>query len=400
MSEISWSRRLRDLFFFMASMVTLVGSFGFYMWRTAPPPQKGGKGKGFRFAVRVEPAKRGNIRESVLLTGDLTPVRQVTLHSEIVGIVLRLGGREGDVIRQGAPVAYLDNTDQRLLVAKQEAMLKQAEAAHERAKALYARDSDQYKRAAQLRKSDSVAESEMIQSRFQREASKAAVAESLAQIALRKAELSAAKRDLGKTIIRAPFTGRLGRLYIERGKMVRPGDPVVDLVDSMGVEIRLFVPPRHIAQVAINQEVSISPVQAPHLTSAATIKRLLPQADASSRNREVIAYLKDPPSAFLPGLPVKARVTFSERKGVLIVRKDALIRLGNDWILFKIKDGLAKQVSVQIVNEEQDRVEVSGDIQPGDPIVTLGNEALFHNAPISLDDPFAPTKPKTASAEN
>ena len=153
--------------------------------------------------------------------------------------------------------------------------------------------------------------------------------------------------------------------------------------------MRLYIPPRYISRVHRDQAVSLALTSSLERPATTQIARLLPSADASSRNREAIAMLVPPPAGFLPGLPVQASIVLSQRKKALLVKKDALIRQGNLWLLFKVVGDKVQRVEVQILNEDRGYVEVSGNLKHGEQIVTIGNESLFHNAPISLDDPFS-----------
>lgn len=387
----SVSQKFADAILFVVSVFVLFGAFAFFQWRSQPAATKTSTGKGFRFPVRVEPASRGEMNEVIVISGDLLARYSTTLHSELNGVIARVGFREGATVRKGETVLQLQRLDQRLVLQKQQALLLQAKASAVRARAILARDRDQFKRVEQLRRSQTVAENEWIQARYQYEASKATHTESEATVALRNAELGIAERDLVRTTIQAPFDGQISRLYVERGKRVRDGDPLLDLVDHKGLEVRLYIPPRYISRVHPGQAVSFgaSSLKQQVITQ---IVRLLPIADANSRNREAIAILAPPPIGFLPGLAVQASIVLGQRKDALLVKKDALIRQGNLWLLFKIVGDKAQRVEVQILNEDRGYVEVSGDIKPGDQVVTVGNESLFHNAPVSLEDPFSPKK--------
>ena len=385
----SASQKFIDAILFAVSVFVLIGAFVFFQWRSQPAATKTSTGKAFRFPVRVEPVSQGTINESIVISGDLLARYSTTLHSELSGVIARVGAREGTTVRKGETVLQLQRLDQMLVLQKQQALLLQAQASVVRARALLARDRDQFKRVEQLRRSQTVAENEWIQARYQYEASKATLSESEATVALRNAEVGIAQRDLVRTTIKAPFDGRIGRLYVEIGKRVRDGDPLLDLIDHKGIEVRLYIPPRYISRVHRDQAVSLALTSSLERPATTQIARLLPSADASSRNREAIAMLVPPPAGFLPGLPVQASIVLSQRKKALLVKKDALIRQGNLWLLFKVVGDKVQRVEVQILNEDRGYVEVSGNLKHGEQIVTIGNESLFHNAPISLDDPFS-----------
>ncbi|MEM1007735.1 MAG: efflux RND transporter periplasmic adaptor subunit [Myxococcota bacterium] len=399
MTEHRQPRRSSDLIFFVLAICSVFAAFAFFSWRNSDSGSKSRKGKGFRFSVRAEKAQLGEIRERLKLSGDLMAKRKVSVHLETEGVVFSLRVREGDFVRKGQMILALRSTDQRLAMQRAKALWEQAKASLQRSQAVLARDRDRFQRSKRLRRTKTISKNELIQARYQFEASRAAVAEAKAQIALRQTELGIARQDLSCTVLRAPFSGRIGRLYVEQGKWLRRGDVAVELVDSSVLEVRIYVPLRHLARVKVGQAIRVLPVfsakKAAHVQ--AKLLRLLPAADATSRNRTAIAELRSPTSGFLPGVPVHVQVTLATRSDALLVRKDALLRQGNRWVLFKVEQGKARSVQVDLLYEERGFAEVSGALKPGEQVVVSGNEALFHNAPVLLSESGTPQEKQKMS---
>ncbi len=59
-----------------------------------------------------------------------------------------------------------------------------------------------------------------------------------------RARLTAAKADLDRTVIRAPFSGRVVKASIEKGQFVQPGVPVITLADDSMLEIQVSIDSR------------------------------------------------------------------------------------------------------------------------------------------------------------
>lgn len=346
------------------------------------PKKKGKKRGGFRFNVRTQPVHKGRMNVSLRLTGEVVPRRTVLVRSEVSSVVRLIRAREGTSLQRGKLMVALQNIDQRLALRKQAALLQAAKASLLVAKATLGRERDLLRRIKQLRRRKMASESAFIQAKYSHAAAKASIAQREADIALRRAELSIAKRELSRTLIRAPFPGTITKLHVELGKWVNKGDPVAEIVGVKRAEARLFVPPRLLAKVKVGMSVSLSVRGAKDTATKAKINRLLPTADANSRNRIAVVELSSPPAAFLPGLPVEARVIIDQRDDSLVVSKDALIRFGGGWVVYKVVGGKAKMVRIKVANEDAGKVQIRGPVAEGDAIVVVGNEALFPNAPV------------------
>lgn len=135
MQQKGLGHRFLDLIFWVVGVSSLVGALYVYRISQWPTPKKTAQGGGFRFNVKTVAARRGTIAESIRLVGDIVPLRQVTLHSEVEGTITKVGAREGQLLKTGGGLVFLQRTDLVLLVKKQEALLQQAKASVQKMKA-------------------------------------------------------------------------------------------------------------------------------------------------------------------------------------------------------------------------------------------------------------------------
>ncbi len=391
----SFGQRMFDLLFWGVGVFALVTAV--YLFRVSQmPKKKGGKRRGgFKFNVKTIAAERGAIAETLRLVGNIEPLKSVTLHSEVEGVVSRVKAREGATVRRGDSIVFLDRTDLVLQLKKHRALIQQAMASERRMLATFRRDKDLWRRASRLFKTQHISEREWIDARFKKEASQAGLAEIKAQVALRKVELNMVLRDMRKSLIRAPFSARIKQLHVERGRMLRKGDAVAEVVSDRGIEVRLLIPPSHISQVNEGMKVwlTVNTTASTESSSSlsgkpnrylAKITRLTAVADPVSRNRQAIIRIKKAPEGFVPGLPVEGNIIVREKNDALVVPKDALIRAGGGWVVFQVNQGKALRVPVQMLAEDGARVEIVGKVSPGAAVVFVGNEALFPFAPVRV----------------
>lgn len=84
------------------------------------------------------------------------------------------------------------------------------------------------------------------------------------------------------------------------------------------------------------------------------------------------------------GSVVRTKIVVREKAGVLIVPEVAIVEKGERRVVFVVKDRVASEVPVEVGIVSEGLAEVKGDLKPGDLVVTLGAEGLYHGAPVEL----------------
>ncbi len=146
----------------------------------------------------------------------LTPFQQTTLSSEIAANISRLPLREGEVFRETQQLIEFDCS---LLNAQ----LNKAEASAEAA-------SQALKVSKRLAELNSISSLEVDQA--------------IARVKETEAEAESMRVNVSKCILKAPYTGRIAKLHVDAFQYVTPGKPLMDIIDTSRLEIRLIVPSR------------------------------------------------------------------------------------------------------------------------------------------------------------
>ena len=146
------------------------------------------------------------------------------------GRIETLSVREGDHVEQRSPLFTLDPDLQLADVAMQEAAVKNAQIAFDRAKEL-------------LR----------TQSGTQRAFDDAEAALRTAQ-----ARLNSAQTRLTRRKMFSPVTGSVQQIYYRAGELVPAGKPIVALLPPANLKVRFFVPEAMLPKLSIGEPVTIS----------------------------------------------------------------------------------------------------------------------------------------------
>ncbi|MEO0605960.1 MAG: efflux RND transporter periplasmic adaptor subunit, partial [Myxococcota bacterium] len=181
--------------------------------------------------------------------------------------------------------------------------------------------------------------------------------------------------------VRAPFDGVVARRHVDPGDRVNPGTPVVDLVSTGSVEVRVDAPLQLARQVEPGQTVELGLV--PPLS--ATVAGVVPALDPVSRT----AVVRVVPTGEAPGLVAGSSVpvAFSiQHEGGLVVPRDAIVVGAVDQRVFKVVESTAQPVTVRPVASSAGQVLVEADdLAAADAVVVRGNERLRPGQPVRVE---------------
>jgi HlyD family secretion protein len=281
---------------------------------------------------------------------------EAKISSQIAANVMKLLVIAGDAVDKDEIVALLDDTEQlaRLRSARAEVEFRQAErdnavtgslqsdrrtaeeavaAATDAAHAAQA-ELDAARQAARLKPDVSAvaAKHAAVSAADRRLAETTAALQSIAAkgtapppsrtesaLALARADFAAAQASWQKTILRAPFAGRVLRTYKLAGEIAAPSpeDPVITLGDLSGLRVRAELEERNVGKVVIGQAVLVRSDALPdhsfkgrvsYVGLAATPKRIGTRQSGSQQAENVIEALVELEGGapLLPGMRIDA----------------------------------------------------------------------------------------------
>ncbi|MEZ0471102.1 efflux RND transporter periplasmic adaptor subunit [Luteimonas salinilitoris] len=333
-----------------------------------------------RVAVAVAVAEEATFGERFSLTGTLTAERDAQLSPRVDGLVARVHVDAGDRVEAGQVLVELDPAVGRQALSRVRAQVAEAEAAAREAERLFAEarrlGEDQYIAASQV----DARESEL----------------RLAQAALESARASAREQAelVERHVLPAPFDGVVAEKLTEAGEWVQRGTPVLSLVATDRVRLDLRAPQERFGQLDDDAEVRVFADALGGAPLPARIGARVPVTDPGARTFLLRLLIDDPEERLLPGTSARAEIDLPAEAPALAVSRDALLRQPDGGhSLFVIEDvvvedgeagAVARQRSVRVLRERDDRVAVSGDLQPGQRVVVRGNEALTDGQPVDV----------------
>ena len=196
----------------------------------------------------------------------------------------------------------------------------------------------------------------------------------LAEAAQRRVEVAQANKRLQDARVVAPWRGRVAARHAAPGQVLAPGAPVVTLVRTDPLRLRLPVPERLAGGVAMGQAVSFTVDGRPGERRTGRIVRLGAVVDRNNRTLLVEAEVGNGDGALRPGAFCRADIVVDEAAQVVVVPKTALVTFAGVTRVFTVtaeqgKPARARGVVVAPGREIGDVVEIVRGIDVGDRIV-------------------------------
>jgi HlyD family secretion protein len=259
---------------------------------------------------------RGDVTQSVTANGQLTPVVNVEVGSQVSGIIEKIHADFNSRVTNGQVIAQIDPSTFKASVEQAEAELANARASLELAQV-------NARRAGELIKSRLIPQSEY-------DTTAASLHQAEAQVKMREASLKRVQTDLERTTIYAPIDGIVIVRNVEMGQTVAASFNTPKLFqianDLSQMEIDANVSEADVGGVEEGQRVTFTVDAFPTRQFEGRVKQV---RYAPSTNQNVVTYttvveVNNADLKLRPGMTANASIITAERKGALRLPNAAL----------------------------------------------------------------------------
>ena len=298
-----------------------------------------------RLIVSVEDivtVKLSERAQGPVITGSIQPERKADLRAEVSAVVLQVLKENGETVRRGDLLVRLDDQSIRdnLSSADEAARasaqsFEQAERQMQRLKTLQAQGmtSVQALEDAEVRRNN--AQSDVLAA---------------------KARVAAARQQLARTEVRAPFDGVVSERKASVGDTASVGKELVKVIDPRSMRLEGLVSADRLNELKLGQKVNFRVNGYPGSEFTGEVKRVDAAANASTRQVEVLVALTgDAPK--VAGLYAEGRITTGSAQ-VLMLPESALQRAGDSAVVWRATGSILSKVNVQL----GERDERTGDV--------------------------------------
>lgn len=324
--------------------------------------------------------------DQVSLVGRTEAIIESRIVSEISGRVAKINMPEGNQVKANQTLITID--DQQI-----ELTLKAKAAEASQAKIRYGLAQSQLERSRELHNQNLISETALDSAVAWAEIQKAS-------FELLDAERQKLQLDFDNTQIKAPYGGYTGRQLTNIGEWVTPGMPVYEMVDLSSIKITSDLPERYFGHLEIGSNVYVTVSNGSNSHIIGRVTGISPNASQETHTYPVIIEVDNSQGKLGGGMLVRVTLSLNEEFQSLAVSKDAIVRQGNQTLVYTINEGKAAPIPVEIKSTSGEMLAVESNmLKAGMPVVVRGNERIYPGAPVTTgEEPQqAPVKAETES---
>jgi RND family efflux transporter MFP subunit len=281
----------------------------------------------------------------------------------------------GDRVRKGQTLAVLDKKPYQLDVQAANAEL-------DRARAILTRQRDEFGRQKKLFSQGWIAKARL--DKYEQSYKSADSAVDYA-----RSKLGIAKRDLGNTVLRAPFDGVIAKKSVDPFVEVKAGQKLFEIEASGALEVRFDIPETTISRVTLGMPVTVTFPTAPGKVLQARITEIGSSAGRANAF-PVKAGLDDPPSQVRSGMTAEAILLLKQEgtKSAYLVPLAAVApadKSGQGYVfIFDPKTQKVKKSPIKGKGATDNFVHVYEGVKAGDIVAAAGVTFLNDGQKVKL----------------
>lgn len=341
----------------------------------AQQQQRGGGGQ--RPPVRAEAitVSTSTLLDNIEIPGSIVANETTEIHPEVSGLITNIYFREGSYVSKGAVLFKLNDADLQAQLHKLEVQQRIARQNENRSSELLKIGgiSRQDYDAAQLQTSNT------------------------------SADIAIIKTQIAKTVIRAPFSGKVGFRLVSVGAYVSPATVMTTLSQTNNLKLDFTVPEKYIPQIKNGQYVNFT-VEGNDKKYTGRIVASESNITANTRTLQVRAAVQGDAGGLTPGGFAKVTLNFEPDPNAIVIPTQAIIPQARGKKVYVYKSGVAKFIDVETGIRDSSTVQITKGLNVGDTVLLTGLLSLRPDGKVVLsklnNKPVAPmNKPGTDSTK-
>lgn len=323
--------------------------------------------------------KRMDVRQWVKALGTLTALNTAIVRAKVDGELVALLFKEGQMVQAGDLLARIDSRSL-------DAQVVQAQGQLAKDAAQLANAQLDLKRYEDLLAKGAIA-------RQQVETQAALVRQLQGTVESDQAQLKLAQLQRSFSEVRAPISGRLGLKQVDLGSLVRSSDPsgLVSITQTHPMAAVFAIPEIHVAdvqrQLRARQPVRVEAWSRDDTTllAAGVVDSTDNAIDTATGTLRIKASLPNPKGELFPNQFANIRLLLNDLKDTLAVPTAAIQRGAVGTFVYVVGEGGKVRIEkVALLAVEGDWQAVTGQLKPGEQVVTDGGDRLRNGSVVSV----------------
>lgn len=295
------------------------------------------------------------LNSSIDVAGSLLPFEETEIHPEVAGKVIMLSINEGSIVKKGTLLARLFDGDLQAQLHKLQVQLEIAKKTQDR--------QDELLKIGGISQQDYDL--------------------SLLNVSTIQADMQVLQADINKTIIRAPFDGKIGFKNISIGAYVTPTTIVTTISQINKLKLEFSVPEKYTSKIALGSMVNFS-TESSERKYQAKIVATESGITAENRSLKVHAIVENTDKNITGGSFAKVNFDMGNNNNAIMIPTQAIIPQARDKKVIMYKNGIANFNTVVTGERDSAKVEILSGLAIGDTVITTGLLSIKPGSKINL----------------
>jgi membrane fusion protein, multidrug efflux system len=305
--------------------------------------------------VKTARAVEDSFNVSFTLNGSTTPDKEVKIASEVQGKLVGLYIKNGDIVHAGQTIATLDASVYSVQLNSIEASIAKANL-----------DLARYNKLVEMG---------------------GATPMQVESVKLQLSSLYAEKKQVLEQMsymqIRAPFSGKIENIAVERGSFVSYGTVLAELLDNSSLKINVYLSEQEAFRVKLSQPVTINSVI---LSQPMTgrVSMISDKADASGKFLTEISFSNSGKEKLKAGMLADVSFKMDAETTGLSIPASALTGSAKQAKVYVVKLDKVEIREIKTGIVTSTKVQVTEGLQAGEQVVISGQVNLENGTPVSI----------------
>ena len=199
-----------------------------------------------------------------------------------------------------------------------------------------------------------------------------------------KAGFENAKLALNRCTIRSPMKGVVNHVYIENGKFLNPGDPVVQILEIDKLKIEVGIPESDVNAVRRLKFFNMTIDALDNRTLTGEYHYLYKTTDSLARLYNLEIKVENLNGQILPDMFARVEIIKNQDPRGIAVPMYCLVNFNNKVGVYVDKSSIAQFTPVKTGFQTGWQTQILDGLNPGDKVVVVGHRIIEHGQNIKV----------------
>ena len=188
-------------------------------------------------------------------------------------------------------------------------------------------------------------------------------------------QLKSARVNVDDTLLKSPYQGVVTKKYIDQGRVVNPGTPVLRIADTSQMKVVAYIPKNKTENISVGEKVELAHNDHPGKQWQAEVTNISPASEQSSQKVKVELVSGELEELNI-GMYVDIELQAKEGDDLVVVPSDSVTDFYGTSVVYVIKEGKAEKRKIEVKEEAGDLTYVNSGVTAGEKVATDGVERL------------------------